>query len=285
MLEFFNSLLEYQFLQNAFLAGILASIGCGITGPFVVVNRISYLAGGIAHAILGGMGIALYFQFDPMIGALISALFSALLIAYIKLNFNQQEDTIIGALWAVGMATGIIFISQTPGYNTELLSYLFGNILMVSESELNMMLLLDASLIIIIALFYKNLVAISFDREFAKTRGVAVGFYYTLLLCLIALTVVLLIQVVGLILVIALLTLPAAIASHYSYSIIKIIGISIVTGMLFSSGGLMISYQADFPAGSTIIVLAGCVFLLSTLFNIKGKSWILSLKNSNKEKG
>ncbi|MFK5894537.1 MAG: metal ABC transporter permease [Pseudomonadota bacterium] len=266
MPDFLYSLLNYEFLQNALLAGVLASIGCGLTGPFVVINRISYLAGGIAHAVLGGMGAAIYFQIDPLIGALISALLSALLIAYIKLNFNQQEDTVIGALWAVGMATGIIFISQTPGYNTELLSFLFGNILMVSDYELKLMFVLDLFLVIMISLFYKYLVAISFDREFAKTRGISVNFFYTFLLCMIAVTVVLLIQVVGLILVIALLTLPAAIAGHYSYSIIKIMLGSIVAGLLFTSSGLMISYQADFPAGSTIIIIAGCSFLISTFF-------------------
>jgi len=273
MLNFFYSLLDYEFLQNALLAGVLASIGCGLTGPFVVINRISYLAGGIAHAVLGGMGAAMYFQVDPIIGALIAALFSALLISYIKLQFNQQEDTVIGALWAVGMATGIIFISQTPGYNSELLSYLFGNILMVSDYELMLMLVMDLVLLVIISLFYKYLVAISFDQEFAKTRGIAVNFFYTLLLCLVAVTVVLLIQVVGLILVIALLTLPAAIASHYSYSLVKIMIFSVIAGLLFTSSGLMISYQADFPAGSTIIILAGGSFLLSTFIKNKILRW------------
>ncbi len=162
------------------------------------------------------------------------------------------------------MASGLIFISQTPGYNTELLSFLFGNILMVSNYQLMLMFALDLALLIIISLFYKYLVAISFDREFARTRGIAVNFFYTLLLCLVALTVVLLIQVVGLILVIALLTLPAAIAGHYSYSIIKIMIISIICGLLFTSSGLVISYQADVPAGSTIIIIAGCAFLIST---------------------
>jgi len=273
MFEFFYSLLEYEFLQNAMLAGILSSIGCGLTGPFVVVNRISYLAGGIAHAVLGGMGAAMYFQIDPIIGAIIAALFSALLISYIKLQYNQQEDTVIGALWAVGMATGIIFISQTPGYNTELISYLFGNILMVSDYELSLMLVMDLVLLLVIGFFYKYLVAISFDQEFAKTRGIAVNFFYTLLMCLVAVTVVLLIQVVGLILVIALLTLPAAIASHYSYSIVKIMLVSIIGGILFTSTGLMVSYQADFPAGSTIIIIAGCSFLFSTLLKNRILRW------------
>ncbi|MFK5985538.1 MAG: metal ABC transporter permease [Pseudomonadota bacterium] len=280
MIDFLYSLFEYEFLQNALLAGILASISCGLTGPFVVVNRISYLAGGIAHAVLGGMGAAIYFQIDPIIGALVSALLSALLISYIKLKFEQQEDTVIGALWSVGMATGIIFISQTPGYNSELLSYLFGNILMVSEAQLQMMFILDVLLVLIITLFYKYFVAISFDREFAKTLGIPVNFFYTLLLCLVALTVVILIQVVGLILVIALLTLPAAIASHYSFSIIRIMMFAIIGGFIFTSSGLMVSYQADFPAGSVIIVIAGTTFLISTFMKGFILSWVRKIKNS-----
>jgi len=264
MIEFLNSLVEFQFLQNALLAGVLASVGCGVIGPFVVINRISYLAGGIAHAVLGGMGAAIYYQVDPLLGALLSAIVSALLIAYIKLKWHQQEDTVIGALWAVGMATGILFISQTPGYNTELLSFLFGNILMVSSTDLNIMIALDIILISFVLVFYKYFVVISFDQEFAKTRGINANFFYTLLLVLVALTVVLLIQVVGLILVIALLTLPAAIASQYFFSIHKIIGLSILLGLLFTSSGLVISYQPDFPAGATIIVLSGSAFLIST---------------------
>lgn len=265
MLAFFQSLLEFEFLQNALLAGVLASLGCGVIGPFVVINRISYLAGGMAHAVMGGMGAAIYYQFDPLMGALLAAIVSALIIAVIKLKWNQQEDTVIGALWSVGMATGILFISQTPGYNTELLSYLFGNILMVSDQELLLMLALDVILVGVVMLFYRFLVAVSFDREFAETRGINANFYYTLLLILVAITVVLLIQVVGLILVIALLTLPAAIAGQYFYSIGKIILLSIGLGLVFTSSGLAISYAPDFPAGATIIVLAGLTFLVSVL--------------------
>jgi len=279
-MEFFNSLLQYQFLQNALFAGILASIGCGVIGPFVVINRISYLAGGIAHAVLGGMGAAIYFQYDPLIGALIAAVISALLIAYIKLKWDQQEDTIIGALWAVGMASGILFISQTPGYNTELLSFLFGNILMVSNSELSLMVGLDLVLILVVILFYRYLVAVSFDQEFAQTQGINAGFFYTLLLVLVSLTVVLLIQVVGLILVIALLTLPAAIAGQYFYSIRKIIALSILLGLTFTSSGLALSYQPDFPAGATIIVIAGVTFIMSSLLKNSIRKWFVRIRTT-----
>ncbi len=265
MPDFFQALFNYDFLQNAVLASILASIGCGLTGPFVLINRISYLAGGIAHAVLGGVGAAVYFGFEPLLGALVTAIFSALLISYIKLVFNQHEDIVIGALWSVGMATGILFISQTPGYNTELVSYLFGNVLMVADNQLKLLLVLDLVLVFIIFLFYKYFVAISFDPEFARTRGVRLAFFYTLLLCMIAITIVLLIQIVGLILVIALLTLPATIASHFTQSLFRIIFISVLAGMVFTSSGLFLSYHWDFPAGATIILVTAGTYLLSLL--------------------
>ncbi len=265
MTDIITAFVQFPFLQNAFLAGFLASIGCGLIGPFVVINRISYLAGGIAHAVLGGMGAAIYYGFPPLISALITAVLSALLIAYVKLKYTQQEDTIIGSLWAVGMATGILFISKTPGYNAELISYLFGNILIVANSDLSMMLLLDLVVIAMVLIFYRTFVLISFDSEYAQTRGINVNLYYTLLLCLIAVVVVLLIQVVGLILVIALLTIPAAISSHYLFSLHKIIFLSMLLGFVFSSGGIVVSFYSDVPAGATIIILATLCFFLSTL--------------------
>ena len=266
MLEFFNTLASQPFLQNALLGGILASIGCGLTGSFVVVNRIGYMAGGIAHSVLGGMGIAYYVNFDPFIGALIAALISALIIGTIKLKWKHQEDTAIGAIWAIGMAIGIIFISKSDGYNANLMSFLFGSILMISNQQLLIMLLLDIITLIFLALFYKQLVAISFDIEFATVRGVNVNLFYLLLLCLVAITVVLLIQVVGLILVIALLTLPAAIARQYVHSIGLMMLMAVGLGILFTGSGLFLSYEPDLPAGATIILVAGIAYLLSSLF-------------------
>ena len=266
MFDFFHALLTQNFLQNALFGGILASIGCGLTGSFVVVNRIGYMAGGIAHSVLAGMGIAYYINYDPFYGALISALLAAVIIGAIKLKWQQQEDTAIGAIWAVGMAIGIIFISKSDGYNTNLMSFLFGNILMVSEKQLMIMLLLDIITITFVTLFYKQLVAVSFDIEFAIVRGVNVNLFYLLLLCLVAITVVLLIQVVGLILVIALLTLPAAIARQYIQSLGLMMLASAGLGILFTSTGLYLSYEPDLPAGATIILVAGVSYLLSSVF-------------------
>jgi zinc transport system permease protein len=230
--------------------------------------RIGFLAGGISHTVLGGMGIALYLGLNPIGGALVTALLAALLIGWVSLQWKEREDTLIGAFWAIGMATGILFISQTPGYNVNLLSYLFGNILMVTTAELWGMGLMDLLIAGVVLLCYRQFLAVSFDEEFARLRGVPVTFFYLLLLCMVAVTVVLLIQVVGLILVIALLTLPAAIAGQYVKSLGKMMLLATLLGICFSVLGLMISYSPDLPAGSTIILVAGAAYILSTIFTI-----------------
>ena len=267
MSQFLSALSEHAFLQTALLAGLLASIGCGVIGTFVVVKRIAFMAGGIAHSVLGGMGAALYYGFDPLLGALFAASLSALLIGTVRLFWKMQEDTLIGALWAIGMAIGILFIAKTPGYATDLMSFLFGNILLVPTRELWFMAGLDLVLILTVALFYRQFLAVTFDEEFARLRGVPVAFFYLLLLCLVAVTVVLLIQVVGLILVIALLTLPAAIAGHYVHSLGAMMAIATLLGGLFTSLGLGLSYGPDLPAGPTMILLAGGVYVLSALLS------------------
>ncbi len=265
MTEFFSALSEESFLQMAVLAGLLASLGCGLIGTFVVVKRITFIAGGIAHSVLAGMGAAAYFGFDPLLGALLAAIVSALLIGWIRLNWEAQEDTLIGALWAIGMAIGLIFIYQTPGYSSDLMSYLFGNILLVPMEDLWFMVALDVVLLLAVVLFYRQFLAVIFDEEFARLRGVPVNFFYLLLLCLIAVTVVLLIHVVGLILVIALLTLPAAIAGHYVRSLSHMMIIATLLGCAFTSGGLALSYVPDLPVGPVIILLAGLAYVVSAL--------------------
>ena len=265
MSEFLSALSDQHFLRVALIAGLLASVGCGVIGTFVVVKRIAFLAGGIAHSVLGGMGAALYFGFDPLLGALAAAVVSALIIGTVRLVWQAQEDTLIGAIWAIGMAVGILFIAKTPGYGTDLMSYLFGNILLVAPRDLWLMAALDLALVLTVALFYRQFLAVSFDEELARLRGVPVAFFYLLLLCLVAVTVVLLIQVVGLILVIALLTLPAAIAGHYLHSLGGIMLIATLLGACFTSAGLALAYAPDLPAGPTMILLAGACYLVSAV--------------------
>lgn len=263
-MEFLSAVVEQRFLQNALAAGLLASVGCGFMGTYVVVRRIGYLAGGIAHAALGGMGVAYFAGIDPLLGALAAALLAALVLAWVTLAWRQREDTVISALWAVGMAVGILFLSATPGYKVDLMSYLFGNILMVSSRDLWLMGILDAVVVGLTLAFYKQLVAVAFDQEFARLRGVRVTAVYVLLLCLVALTVVVLIRVVGLILVIALLTLPAAIAGQWFQSLRSMIVVATLLGAGLTSGGLALAWVPDWPAGATIILLAGVVYLTST---------------------
>jgi zinc transport system permease protein len=263
MTELFSALMDYSFMQHAFIACILSSIGCGIIGTYVVVKRVGFLAGGIAHTVLAGMGIAYFLEGSPLLGAVIAALIAAVSMSFIKLRWKQQEDILVAAFWSVGMAIGILFISRTPGYSVDLMSFLFGNILLVSKSDLLLMAILDIVIVGIVFLFYKQFMAAVFDEEFARIRGIRIEIYYTLLMCMVALTVVLLIQIVGLILVIALLIFPAACAAQFFHSIFKMMLAATVICMLMTISGLTIAYQPDLPAGATIIVIAGVFYAIS----------------------
>ncbi|RMG79272.1 MAG: metal ABC transporter permease, partial [Bacteroidetes bacterium] len=250
---------QNPFVINALAAGLLSGLAGGTTGSFVVARRISFLAGGIAHAVLGGMGLAVYLGFNPMAGALLFAVLSAVIIALVKIKLHKHEDTLIGAIWAIGMAVGIIFISLTPGYNTFLFSFLFGNIMLVDINEIYMLLVMNVLILTIVFLFFRQFVFVSFDEEYAKLRGLAADKIYVLLLVIVALTVVVLMQAVGLILVIALLTLPAAIAEMFSGSMKQTVLISVVLSILFCWSGVLISFPLSWPAGPTIIILSGVI--------------------------
>lgn len=267
--EFFIDLQQQTFLQYALLTGVLASIACGVIGSYVVTRRITYIAGAIAHSVLAGLGAARYCQvvfhwgwIHPLYGAVVAALISALIIGLVSIYAREREDTVIGAVWAVGMAVGILFIYKTPGYNENLMSYLFGNILMVSADDLWLIAGLDALIILIGILFYNQLLAVCFDEEFARLRGIRVEFYYLLLLCLTALTVVLLVSVVGIVLVIALMTLPVAIAGVFAKRLWQMMGLSAILTVMFTTAGLAFSYGPDIPAGATTIVIAGVAYLV-----------------------
>ena len=286
MAGFLTDLFQHQFLQNALWAALLASVACGMIGSFVVVRRISYIAGGIAHCVLGGMGAALYLHkvhgltwLHPLHGAVIAALLATLIIGMVTLRSKERADTIIGAVWAVGMALGVLFISMTPGYAEDLMSYLFGNILFVSATDLWLLLALDVVVVVLGILFYNQLVAICFDEEFARLRGVRVELHYLLLLTLTALTVVLLTTVVGIILVIALLTLPAATAGRFTRNLWQMIAAAMVLSALFCVGGLWASYEPNLPAGAVIIVIAGLVYLIAAL----GRGMLQRMRREGRE--
>jgi zinc transport system permease protein len=265
MPEWFNLLLDQAFLRQALFAGVLASLGCGLIGPFVVVKRLTFLAGGISHSVLAGLGAAVYIGANPLWGALIAAVIAALLIGTAHLAWHTREDTAIGAIWAVGMAIGLLFLAHTPGYATDLMSFLFGNILLVPTTELQSMAVLDIGLLIIVLLFYRQFVAVIFDEEFARLRRLPVTTLYLLLLVLIAVTTVLMIQVVGLILVIALLTLPAATAAHWTTSLHQMMISATLLGVALTTSGLILSFYLNWPTGPTIIIVAGTLYLVTAL--------------------
>ncbi|WP_099238690.1 metal ABC transporter permease [Synechococcus sp. BDU 130192] len=255
--------LQFDFMQNALMAGILVSIACGIIGTFVVVNRIVFISGGIAHAAYGGIGLGYFFQFNPIWGAIAFGLISALGMGWVEQQTKQRGDTLIGVMWAIGMAIGIILIDFTEGYKAGLESYLFGSILAVPRSDLWLMFGVDCVIIALIALLYKELLAISFDPVFATTRNLPVRSLYLVLVGLIALTVVMVMQIVGLIMVIALLTIPAAIASQWQKKITTMMGLASLLGISFTTMGLWLSYRFNLTSGATIILVSGIAYLLS----------------------
>ena len=258
--------LQYEFVQNALMAGILISIAAGIIGSLVIVNRITFLAGGIAHSSYGGIGIAVYFGIPVLLGATLFSVFVAVLIAALTLNDKKRIDSIIGIMWATGMAIGIVLVDLTPGYNVDLMSYLFGSIIAVPQSDIWYMLGLDVVIVSLVLFFYREFLAISYDSEFAKLRGINIKFFYTLLLIMAALTVVAAIKVVGLILVIALLTIPTYIAEIFSNTLSKMMILSCLFAMMFTLGGLSVSYLYDISSGASIILVAVLFLLLVKLF-------------------
>lgn len=257
--------LHYEFMQNALVTSLIVSLICGIIGTLIVINRMVFIAGGIAHGSYGGIGLALYFGIAPMLGASIFALFLGLIIAMITHKNSTRLDSLIGVLWAFGMALGIIMSDLTPGYNVDLMSYLFGAILSVSLEDMIGMSGVLLLTIIFTVLFYKQLLAMSFDAQFAKLRGVNVTLLYFALVALIALGVVIIIRAVGLILVIALLTIPPYIAEKLTNSMGAMMLLSSLFSALFCFIGLSISYAFDVSSGASIILVATTTFFIQFL--------------------
>ena len=272
--------LQFDFMRNALLAGVLVSISCGIIGTLVVVNRIVFISGGIAHAAYGGIGISYFFRFNPIVGAILFSIFSAMGMGMLQRRLRERADTLIGVMWAMGMAIGIIFIDLTPGYKADLMSYLFGSILAVPSADLWGMLFIDGLILGFVIIFYKELLAISFDETFATIRNLPVELIYLLLMAAIALTVGMMMKVVGLIMVIALLTIPAAISSQWIKDMRKMMAIASLLGMIFTTTGLWLSYCLNLTSGATIILVAGMAYFVNFLISRGMK--ILGLKPSQK---
>lgn len=260
-----DAILNYEFMQNALIAGILVSIACGIIGSLTIINKMTFIAGGVAHGAYGGIGLAFFVGFAPLLGASIFAVGLGLLIAFISMENKERVDSIIGALWAFGMAFGIILVDLTPGYNVDLMSYLFGSILAVPKSDLYFMAILDVIFILFVLLFYRQICAVSFDSEFAKLRGVKTSVFYYAMTALMALCVVATIRVVGLILVIALLTIPPFVAEKFSSNLGVMMILSSVTSAFFTVVGLWLSFTYNLTSGASIILVATLFFFLTQI--------------------
>lgn len=264
MIEFFRSVFAYDFMRNALIASLLVGVACGLIGTLVVLNRIVFLGGGIAHAAYGGIGLAYYFGQDPLLGAILFSILSALGMGAVHLRTKARSDTLIGVMWSIGMAIGIIFVSLTPGFKADLMSYLFGSLLAVSVGDLQIMALVAVLVSAFVLLFYRSLQAISYDETFSAVRNLPVGLLYLLMLVMIGLTVVVAMRVVGLILVIAMLTIPPAVANLLLKDMKGMMLLSVLLGWLFSFIGLALAFAINLQAGPVIILVASLSYLIAS---------------------
>lgn len=274
MSEFIRALGDLPFLRQALLAGLAASVTAGVVGSLVVTRRMAAAAGGLAHAVLGGMGLAYWLNatqgmtaLHPMHGALAAAVACALILAWVRAHGRERDDTAISVLWAVGMAVGVLFLSQTPGYRSDLMGYLLGNILLVDPVALRWLLGLDTLAILVLWFFHNQIIATSFDPEFARLRGLNVEFWETVILLLVAVTVVSLVYVVGIVMVIALLTIPAATVGRFTSRMATMMVGAVILCAVITTAGLGLSYHLDLPTGAVDVVLASAIYLLALLLD------------------
>src|SRR6185295_13009400 len=274
-MTFFEALSINHLLLWALLAGLAASVVGGVVGSYVVVKRIAFISGSISHSVLAGIGLFLYLQrahgivwLSPLAGALIASIISAFVIGTIHMHYRQREDSAIAAVWSIGMAIGVLFLSLTPGFAVELANFLIGNILWVSKEDLYTLLILDAIVVATVFLFHEKLLAICFDEDEARLQGVKVGPLYLMLLILIAITVVLLMQVVGIILVMTMLTLPATIANLFTKRLSTMMGVGVLISAVLCVIGTFAAFHLNLPVGATIALLAGVAYVVSLL--VKG---------------
>jgi zinc transport system permease protein len=266
--------LDYPFFQRALLAGLLASVACGVVGSYVVVKQMASISGGLSHAAFGGVGLGYLLGFSPMLGATIFALASGAGIGFAYRRIQSGLDTLIAITWALGMALGIVFISMAPGYVPDLMSYLFGSILFVPTGYVVMIFALDLLIVGVVARFFREFQAVAFDEECAQVMGVRVELTFQAMLALTALAVVTLIRIVGVILVIALLTIPAATARQWNKSLASMMVAASAIGAFCTTSGLFLSYALsdsaglEIPPGPLIILLAVALYGASSFLHI-----------------
>jgi zinc transport system permease protein len=262
------SLLGYGFFQHALLAALLMSVSCGIIGTYIVSRRMVFISGGITHASFGGVGMGYFFGFPPLAGAAIIAVLAALTTENLTRRKVLRNDSIIAILWSLGMAIGIIFVYLTPGYAPNLMSFLFGSIITVSSTDLWLMLALALAVLSVFVFFYQAILYVSFDEQFARIRGIPVMFINYLLIILVALTIVLSIRTAGIILVLAVLTIPQNISNLFTKRFSQIMIASVVLGFLASVLGLVFSYYLDIPSGATIVFTLVLMYLVARLIKV-----------------
>ena len=263
------SIFQYNFIIKSLLGALFASITAGIAGTYIVSKRMVFLSGGITHASFGGIGVGYFLGINPVLGAAVFGILSALGVEYLSAKHKIHEDSAIGILWAFGMAIGIIFIYMTPGYSPDLMGYLFGSILTVTNVDIIALGIMSAVLILYFCLFYRTILYISFDEVYARTYSARVDIFKYITTSLIALTIVLNIRMAGIVLVISLLTIPPNIAMIFTRAYVKIVVWSVICGFIGAAAGYAISYYANIPVGATIIFTLVLLWIIA-----KTAKWI-----------
>ena len=256
------SALQYEFMQNALMGSVLVALMCAITGTFIVIKRLVFLSGGISHGAFAGLGAAYYFGINPMLGAMVFAVLSAIAISRVILKQSQPADATIGIFWATGMATGALFVFITPGYAPDLMPYLFGDILTISRQQLIWMAIFSVLSLLLTFLLFRQLLAVSFDDEFARLRGLPVVTLMIILLVMNSIAIVMMIQAVGIILVMALLTIPPLIGLALDADVRRVMYYAFASALLITVGGLMLSFLLDLPSGPAIVLLGASLLVL-----------------------
>ncbi|MDR2906246.1 MAG: metal ABC transporter permease [Helicobacteraceae bacterium] len=260
-----SEILSYTFVQYALIGAVLLAISCGVIGTLIVVNRIVFLSGSIAHATYGGIGIAFFFGFSPLLGAGVFGVAAAILTAFITLRNRHRADTLIGAIWAIGMAIGVLFLDFAPAFSGELMTYLFGSMVAISRADLLAFFMIDLIAVLFAAIFYRKLLALAFDADFARVKGVKVAPLWIALLVLASLSIVVAIRVVGLMMVLALLTIPVWIAEKFARTLAETFVLSGIFALVFAVVGFFISYYFNVTAGAAIVLFAALASLLAAI--------------------
>ena len=272
-MDFFSAVATYDFLFDALVAALLSGIACGIVGTYIISRRMVFLCGGITHASFGGIGIAYHFGLNPIGGALVFAVLSALGIEWASAKGRIREDSAIGIVWSVGMALGLLFIFATPGYAPNLMSFLFGDILTVSSSNIVALSVLVGVLLLVMSLFPRPIIYSSFDREFARSQGVRADLILTLMTILTSIAIVLSIRIVGIVLLLSLVTIPPVIAGYFTKSYTRIALLASIFAALGNVFGIYVAWKMDFPVGATTIILLAIALFIVKLLTLPSIRW------------